>query len=95
LGDPVGVACRTPAASALNNLARLLQAANRLGAAQPLMRRALAVYLAFPHDTAHAHPHRDAAVTDYRGLLTAMSKREAEIATDLAALRREAGLEPG
>ena len=30
------------------------------------MRRALAIFLAFQRDTGHAHPHRDAAIRNYR-----------------------------
>jgi hypothetical protein len=73
-------------ATALNNLARLLQATNRLGEAEPLMRRMVAIFLAFGHATGHAHPHRDAAIQNYAGLLAAMSKSEAEIAASIAAL---------
>ena len=76
----------------LNNLARLLQATNRAGEAEPLMRRALAIFLAFQRDTGHAHPHRDTAIANYRRLLAAIGKSEAEIDAELAALWREAGL---
>jgi len=82
-------------ANRLNNLARLLQAANRFGEAEPLMRRALAIFLAFQRDTGHGHPHRDAVTVNYRDLLAAMGRSEAEIDAELATLRREAGLEPG
>ena len=70
----------------LNNLAQLLQATNRLGEAEPLMRRHLVIFLAFQRDTGHAHPHRDAAIGNYAGLLRAMGKSEAEIDALLAAL---------
>jgi hypothetical protein len=56
------------------------------------MRRHLAIFLAFQRDTGHAHPHRDAAIRNYRALLAAMGKTEAEIAATLQALRRETGL---
>ena len=82
-------------ATALNNLALLLEATNRPGEAEPLMRRALAIFLAFQRDTGHAHPHRDAVTANYRGLLAAMGKSEAEIDTAIAALHREAGLDRG
>ncbi len=59
------------------------------------MRRALAIFLAFQRDTGHAHPHRDAAIANYTGLLAAMGKTEAEIKATLVALAREAGLDPG
>ncbi len=78
----------------LNNLARLLQATNRLGEAEPLMRRALAIVLAFQRDTGHAHPHRDTMIGNYRDLLAAMGRSEAEIEAALALLHQEAGLDP-
>jgi tetratricopeptide (TPR) repeat protein len=56
----------------LSNLAQLLHATNRLGEAEPLMRRHLVIFLAFQRDTGHAHPHRDAAIRNYTGLLGAM-----------------------
>ena len=79
----------------LNNLALLLQATNRLGEAEPLMRRMVAIFLAFQRDTGHAHPHRDAAINNYAALLTDMGKTEAEIIAALTALFRAAGLDPG
>jgi tetratricopeptide (TPR) repeat protein len=80
-------------ASYLNNLAGLLRDTNRLGEAEPLMRRHLVIFLAFERDTGHAHPHRDAAIGNYAGLLAAMDKTEAEIAATIAELRREAKLD--
>ena len=62
-------------------------------AAEPLMRRMVVILLAFEHATGHAHPHRDAAIGNYTGLLAAMGKSEAEIPPAIAALRREAGLD--
>jgi hypothetical protein len=59
------------------------------------MRRHLAIFLAFQRDTGHAHPHRDAAIGNYAGLLIATGKTEAEIIAALTALFREAGLDPG
>jgi hypothetical protein len=81
-------------ATALNNLARLLQATNRRGEAEPLMRRHLVIFLMFERDTGHAHPHRDAAIENYGGLLTDMGKSAADIAASIAEVRREAGLPP-
>jgi hypothetical protein len=77
----------------LSNLARLLQATNRLGEAEPPMRCALAILLAFQRDTGHVHPHRDVATANFGILLAAMGKSEAEIDAELAALWREAGLD--
>ena len=78
----------------LNNLAQLLQDTNRLSEAEPLMRRHLAIFLAFERATGHAHPHRDAAIRNYTSLLAEMGKSEAEIAATIATLSREAGLPP-
>jgi Tetratricopeptide repeat/Domain of unknown function (DUF4062) len=76
----------------LNNLARLLRATNRLGEAEPLMRRHLVIFLAFQRDTGHAHPHRDAAIRNYTGLLGAMGKTQPEIDATLATLWHEPSL---
>jgi hypothetical protein len=59
------------------------------------MRRALAIFLAFQRDTGDAHPQRDAAIENYRRLLEAVGKSEADIDVAIAALWREAGLKPG
>jgi hypothetical protein len=75
----------------LDNLASLLQATNRLGEAEPLMRRVVVILLDFERATAHAHPHRGGAIRNDVGLLAAMGKSEAEIAAAVAALRRRAG----
>jgi tetratricopeptide (TPR) repeat protein len=79
----------------LNNLASLLQNTNRLSEAEPLMRRHLAIFLNFERATGYAHPHRDAAIANYASLLAKMGKTEPEIESTIAALRREAGLDPG
>ena len=76
-------------ATRLNNLALLLHAANRLGEAEPLMRRALAIFFDFQRDHPHAHPHRDAAISNYADLLAAMGQGEAEIEAAISALWRE------
>jgi hypothetical protein len=82
-------------AISLATLAHLLQATNRLGEAEPLSRRHLVIFLAFQRDTGHAHPHRDAAIANYTGLLAAVGKTEAEINATLVGLAREAGPDPG
>ncbi len=70
----------------LNNLAGLLQATNRLTEAEPLMRRHVVIFLDFERATGHPHPHRDAALRNYAGLLTAMGKTDAEIRAAIATL---------
>ena len=79
----------------LNNLAQLLQATNRLGEAELLMRRMVAIFLAFQRDTGNAHPHRDAGIANYTGLLRAMGKSRAEIDTTLVALGPDIGHSAG
>ena len=75
----------------LNNLARLLQDTNRLAEAEPLMRRHLIIFLDFTRRTGHEHPHLRAAFGNYRGLLRAMGKADAEIEAAIEALRRLSG----
>jgi hypothetical protein len=53
----------------LNNLAQLLQATNRLGEAELLMRRALTALLKFTRTTGHMHPHIRSVFGNYAGLL--------------------------
>ncbi len=85
----------TRIAAHLNNLATLLQATNRLGEAEPLMRRHLAIFLRFQRDTGHAHPHRDAAIGNYWGLLEAMGKSEDEIVATIRGMVEAAGISLG
>jgi len=73
-------------ATDLNNLATLLQDTNRLGEAEPLMRRHLVIFLDFKRRTGHEHPHLQAAFGNYRGLLQAMGKSDADIEAALAGL---------
>jgi hypothetical protein len=75
----------------LNNLAAPLQATNLLGKAGPLLRRHLAIVLAFQRDTGHAHPHCDAAINNYAAVLTAMGKTGAEVIALLTAPMQESG----
>ena len=76
----------------LNNLAGLLQATNRLGEAEPLMRRPGVIFLMFQRDTGHPHPNREAALNNYAMLLKEMGRSDAEIAAEHRAMMREAGL---
>ena len=73
-------------ATDLNNLARLLQATNRLGEAEPLMRRSLAIFVDFTRRTGHEHPHLEAVMVNYHFLLDEMGKSDAEIEAAFAAL---------
>jgi hypothetical protein len=75
-------------AISLNNLARLLQDTNRLGEAEPLMRRHLIIFLDFTRRTGHEHLHLPAAFGNYRRLLQKMGKSDTEIEAALTALAR-------
>jgi hypothetical protein len=76
-------------ATALNNLAALLQATNRLGEAEPLMRRMVEIFLQFTRSTGHRHPHLQAAVSNYAGLLEAMGHTQEQILATLRELAPE------
>ncbi|HEY3862613.1 MAG TPA: tetratricopeptide repeat protein [Verrucomicrobiae bacterium] len=73
-------------ATDLNNLAQLLQATNRLEEAEPLMRRHLEIFLKFTRATGHPHPHLQAAVKNYKGLLQDMGRSEEQIRATLREL---------
>jgi tetratricopeptide (TPR) repeat protein len=72
-------------AIALNNLAQYL-AARRPAEARPLMRRAVAILIYFEHGTGYQHPRRDGFVQNYRALLEAMGKNEAEVRAEIDAV---------
>ena len=63
----------------LNNLARLLQATNRLAEAEPLMRRVVGIFIDFTVQTGHPHPHLNGAINNYGGLLMEMGETEAVV----------------
>ena len=63
----------------LNNLAALLQATNRLDEAEPLIKLVVEIFLKFTRQTGHKHPHLDAAINNYYGLLASMGCSEDEI----------------
>jgi tetratricopeptide (TPR) repeat protein len=73
----------------LNNLAELLGAMNRLAEAEPFMRRHLAIFIDFERKNGHPHPHLDAAIKNYAGLLAAMGKSEPEIRAAIASVTGE------
>jgi hypothetical protein len=66
-------------ASAFNNLAQLLKATNRLGEAEPLMRRGAIIFRKFGESTGYEHPHMRAAVGNYATLLKTMGLPVEEI----------------
>ena len=63
----------------LNDLALLLRATNRLTEAEPLSQRAVEIVLKFRKATRHEHPHQQAFVGVYEGLLQAMALSVKEI----------------
>ncbi|WP_295427851.1 hypothetical protein [uncultured Thiodictyon sp.] len=68
------------------HLAQLLQATDRLPEAEPPLRRALLILLAFTRTTGHAHPHLRLFLANYRSPLAAWSPDPAESARRLADL---------
>ncbi len=78
----------------LNTLTLLLQATNRLAEAEPLMRRHLAIFLNVTRQTGHSHPHLQAALGNYAGLLQEMGLSDAEVRQKLNDLRAEYGMAP-
>ena len=68
----------------LNNLAQLLQATNRLGEGEPLMRRVVEIFSNFTRATGHEHQYLKAAVANYIAMLEAMGYDQAKIKETLA-----------
>jgi tetratricopeptide (TPR) repeat protein len=67
----------------LINLAALLQETNRLAEAEPLMRQPVSILKHFNDSTGHEHPHWQAALASYSGLLQAIGLSQEEIARRL------------
>jgi hypothetical protein len=68
----------------LSHLARVLQDTNRLGEAEPLLRRVVEIFHRFALAPGNPHSHFGIAVRNYRALLQAMHLSPAEIAARLA-----------
>ncbi len=77
----------------LNNLALLLHATHRLGEAEPLMRRALTIFLKSTGLTGHEHPHLRTVFGNYAGLLEEMNLPKVQIDERLNTPGPEAGFE--
>ena len=77
----------------LSNLARLLQAMNRLAEAEPLMRRQLCIFLVFTNSTGHIHPHLITAFGNYFSLLEVMKLGHEQLGQRLRELGRDAGFD--
>lgn len=71
----------------LYNLAQLLKATHRLQEAEPLSRRMVGIFLDFTRRTGHPHPHLDAALANYAGILRYLGRSEADIQAELGALQ--------
>jgi hypothetical protein len=81
-------AAQLPPHAGCGHLAAL---AARLAGAEPLMRLVLAILVDFGRKTRHPHPHRDAALRNYAGLLAAIGKSEADIKAAIASSIGECG----
>jgi tetratricopeptide (TPR) repeat protein len=82
-------------AAGLNNLAQLLQATNRLAAAEPLFHRMAAIFHRFDQHTGHEHPSMQAGLENYRRLLNALEVPPKEIERRVQAAMQTSGpLEP-
>ena len=57
------------------------------------MRRQLGIFLRFTSRTGHEHPHLQAAMGNYAGLLGAMGRGEEEIRTAIEELKAEVSAE--
>jgi len=77
----------------LNNLASLLKETNRLAEAEPLMRRHLEIFLKFTRTTGHPHPHLQAAIANYAGLLAQMGMTQDQILARLRELAPDLSFE--
>jgi tetratricopeptide (TPR) repeat protein len=72
----------------LNNLARLLQATNQLGEAEPLMRRNLEIFLNFTTTKGHDSLHLLTAVENYRLLLLQMGRSNSDAMAQIKFIAR-------
>jgi hypothetical protein len=70
----------------------LLQAANRLAEAVPLMRRIVEIFLKFNAATGHPHPHLQTAQRNCAGLLQAMDHSDVEVLQELTDLLPKYGM---
>ena len=73
-------------ATDLNNLAQLLKATNRLGEAEPLMRRRLEILVTFRRQTGYDDPKMLFAVENYRALLAELGRSPEQIDEELSSL---------
>lgn len=79
-------------ATALNNLAQLLQATNRLAQAEPLSRRMVSIFLDFTRRTGHEHLHLRASLANYAGILKTLGRSKPKIQAQIRALQAKYGV---
>ena len=82
-------------AIAINNLAQLLKATNRLAEAEPLMRRSLEIIFHFCVNCGHLHPNLKMFVENYITILQQTGWTETEAGQHVIALAKTCGLEVG
>jgi tetratricopeptide (TPR) repeat protein len=82
-------------ATNLNNLATLYYTQGEYAKAEPLMKRHLEIFLEFRRKTGHPHPHVQAAIRNYAGLLAEMGYKEEEIDGRLKKMFEQMGETPG
>ena len=70
----------------------MLQATNRLGEAEPLMRRMVEILLKFTQTTGHQHPHLMDALNSCAGLLMEMGDTKPRAQEKLRNLAEPYGL---
>ena len=75
-------------ATALNNLAALLQDTNRLAEAEPMYRRCLKILIALMQQ-GYQHPNLEAGISNYFGFLQAQGLSEEAIQAKLASLLQQ------
>jgi tetratricopeptide (TPR) repeat protein len=63
----------------LNNLAELLRVTNCLAEAESLLQRMMSIFKYFNDSTGHEHPHWQAALANYSGLLQDMGLSQEDI----------------
>jgi hypothetical protein len=76
-------------ASMLNNLARLLQAINRLNEAEPLFRKSLAILVRITLTTGHQHPDLETVRSNYTHALYELGGTQSEIGAALSSIWAE------
>ena len=72
-----------------------MKAIHRLGAAEPLLRRALEIFLKFTHATGHQHSHLQVGSGNYARLLSQMGRTQPEVLAQLNAVGDPFGVQFG